>query len=288
MSVYKIITCAVNNTGFIKLQYELLKKYCKDEYEFIVFNDAKDFPDHTNGNNINMRIEIKETCNELGLLCINIPNDHHKTKTAASERACDSFNYILEYQKKYPQYKYLVLDSDIFPIKSFNISKFEEFDCAIVLQERPNIKYFWHGLYYFDMTKMKDTDLLDWSIYPGCDTGGMLHKWLHKKTNFHLPSCDIIRISDEQYVGYGIYYIRHLWSLTWDETELPNEINNEKLLNFLKSDERNQNQKFFCELYDETFLHYRDGSNWSDPKKNITLNKDELYYRLKDALSETD
>lgn len=285
MSTYKIITCVVNNPGFIELQYLLLKKYCKNSFEFIVFNDAKDFPDHTNGNDTSIREKIKQTCKQLGVLCINIPNDHHKTKQAASERASDSFNYILEYQRQNTSDKFLVLDSDMFPITEFDISKFEDFDCAVVLQERTqlNVKYFWHGLYYFDMTKMKDTELLDWSLCTGCDTGGMLHKWLHKKTDNHMPSCDVIRISKEQYVGYGIYYIRHLWSLTWDEYELPEELKTDSLLEFLLNDERNQNRKFFCELYDNTFLHYRDGSNWGNPNKNMTQNKEELCMKLKKA-----
>ena len=45
----KIVTVVVNNPIFIIIQYYTLKKYFKGDYEFIVFNDAKDFPDYTNG-----------------------------------------------------------------------------------------------------------------------------------------------------------------------------------------------------------------------------------------------
>ena len=48
----KIVTSVVNNPTFIEIQYYTLQKYFKGEYEFIVFNDAKDFPDFTNGNDI--------------------------------------------------------------------------------------------------------------------------------------------------------------------------------------------------------------------------------------------
>jgi len=38
----KIVTAVVNNPTFIEVQYHTLKKYVKGDYDFIVFNDAKD------------------------------------------------------------------------------------------------------------------------------------------------------------------------------------------------------------------------------------------------------
>lgn len=44
---------------------------------------------------------------------------------------------------------------------------------------------------------------------------------------------------------------------------VPNNIkNNKKLIEFFKNDPRNINNKFFCEICDEIFLHYRAGGNW--------------------------
>ena len=48
----KVLTAVVNNPVFIEIQYFTLKKYIKCDYEFIVFNDAKQFPDFTNGGDI--------------------------------------------------------------------------------------------------------------------------------------------------------------------------------------------------------------------------------------------
>ena len=39
---------------------------------------------------------------------------------------------------------------------------------------------------------------------------------------------------------------------------------NTKLIDFLKNDVRNVNDKFFCEIYDNVFLHYRAGGNWRE------------------------
>jgi len=282
----KVITCVVNRPGFIEIQLKSMKKHFQFDYEFIVFNDAKDFPDDTNGNNLLIKTQIENICNLNCVECINIPNEHHRDNKNAALRTADSVNYVLEYQRKHPG-KYLVIDSDMFPIADYNIEKLEQFSAAIVLQERNNIgvKYFWNGLYYFDMTKMKDTELLDWSLSSGCDVGGSMQKCLYKTTNKHLPSCDVIRISNEQYIGYGIYYIRHFWSLTWDETEYPDNLQKPKLLDFLKNDERNQNNKFYCEIYDNAFLHYRNGANWDNVNENFYFDKHrELYKKLKEVL----
>jgi hypothetical protein len=95
-------------------------------------------------------------------MCINIPNNNHRTNFGASERTADSMNYILQYQKRKPD-KYLLLDSDMFLIDYFDINKYSQYDCAVVLQTRNHnkINYFWNGIYYFDMTKMKNLELLN-------------------------------------------------------------------------------------------------------------------------------
>ena len=64
--------------------------------------------------------------------------------------------------------------------------------------------------------------------------------------------------------NHNIYFIRHLWSLTWNEDDInDNENNNiKKLLKFFKEDSRNKDGKFFSEIYDNKFLHYRAGCNW--------------------------
>lgn len=135
----KIVTAVVNNPTFIDIQYHTLKKYFQGEYEFIVFNDAKDFPDFTNGGDITIKLQIQEMCSKLNIKCINIPNDNHKTYDCAATRCANSMNYILTYQLQNPD-KYLILDSDMFLIDYFDINKYSKYDCAIVLQSRGKIQ----------------------------------------------------------------------------------------------------------------------------------------------------
>ena len=65
----KIVTAVVNNPIFIEIQYHTLKKFLKgtstEGYEFIVFNDAKAFPDFTNDGDITIRSKIEEINNFL-------------------------------------------------------------------------------------------------------------------------------------------------------------------------------------------------------------------------------
>jgi hypothetical protein len=253
----KIVTAVVNNPIFIEIQYHTLKKYFKGDYEFIVFNDAKDFPDISNGNDVTIKIQIQEMCNKYNITCINIPNNSHKINLSSALRCADSMNYILEYQKNNSD-KYLLLDSDMFLIDYFDINKYSNYDCAIVLQSRDNKPdYFWNGIYYFDMTKMKNINLLNWNCYPGSDVGGMMHEWLK------LQRCDTP-------VPNEIYFIKHLSSNTWNMTELPNNLQyNKKLIDFLIKDPRNTNFKFFCEIYDNVFFHYRAGGNWRNEGLNL-------------------
>lgn len=278
----KIVTAVVNNPTFIEIQYNILKKFFKGEYEFIVFNDAKSFPDFTNGGNPTIKNSIEMLCNKLEITCINIPNEQHKTNSNAAIRCADSMTFILNYQKNNPD-KYLLLDSDVFLIDYFDINKYSQYDCAVVLQSRNNFKvnYFWNGIYYFDMTKMKNLDLLNWTCCPGCDVGGMMQEWLQKQMKDKpIPNTDEIRWKNELFHTNNIYFIKHLWPCSWDITELPtNIIESSPIIDFIKNDPRNSNNKFFCEIYDNVFLHYRAGGNWMNEGMDLHFNLSNNLYR---------
>lgn len=235
----------------------------KCEYEFIVFNDAKNFPDFTNGNDTTVKSMIETICNNLGIKCINIPNQHHKQQQCAAIRCADSMNYILNFQKSNPD-KYLLIDSDMFLIDDFKENEYENYNCAVVLQSRNNrtINYIWNGLYYFDFNRIQNSHMLNWNCCKDCDVGGMMQKWLQTQTK-DIPNCDEIRHTNNKYHRDNIYFINHLWSGSWNESEIPENLkDNLKLIEYIKSDPRNTSGKFFCEIYDNKFLHYRAGGDW--------------------------
>ena len=64
-----IITHSYNRPDFIELQQKTFAKFLKDEYEFVVFNDAESNPD--------MFKKIEDTCKRCGIRCIKIPQAIH-------------------------------------------------------------------------------------------------------------------------------------------------------------------------------------------------------------------
>ena len=277
----KIVTAVVNNVDFIEIQYHSLKKYLKGSYEFIVFNDAKEFPDFTNGGDLSIKGRIMELCAKLNIRCIDIPNEHHRYMDM-SARHVDTFNnYVLKYQKANPD-KYLILDSDMFLVDYFDIDQYTKYESALVLQTREDIHYFWPGLCYLDFTKINNIDLLNWDKN-GQDSGGMMQQWLQlQMQGKEMPKTDTIRWTNKTYHTDTVYFIKHLWSGSWNLSELPENLKgNQALVGFLIEDIRNENDNFFCEIYDNVFLHYRAGGNWRG--EGIALHE-ELTQRLKSAL----
>lgn len=264
----KIVTAVVNNPIFIEIQFLTLKKYCKGEYEFIVFNDAKDYKDITNLGDTHMKKKIRKKCKQLNIKCIDIDNAHHKTMNSISARHCETMNIIYKFIKKEKDI-YLVLDSDMFLIDNFDIKDYENFMCACVIQERPNLKYFWANYFLLNTNIIQCEDILDFGIAPGGDSGSKNSVWL-KQFPYNYPDAEQIRYGDKQLKNEKFYFIKHLWSCTWDESEFPDNLD-KSLLDFLKHDPRNIKDTFFCEIYDNKFLHLRGQSNWM--RENINKNK---------------
>jgi len=262
----EIHTPVVNNLKFIELQYLTNKFFIKEPYKFIIFNDAKDWYDFTNYNNPMIKKEIKLLCEKLNIECIDIPNKNHRYDFRATERCADSYNYILEYERINKCTKVLSLDSDMFLINEFNSKKYEDYDMAIVPQERLGyINYFWNGLYFFDYDKIKNRELLNWSTIQNnfgeniTDVGGKMFNYITKTPEAKL------------------YNIDHYISCNWNKLKYPKNLN-PILFNFLENDPKNVNDNYFAEIYDDNFFHYRAGGNWELLPESLHKYRTDLLY----------
>jgi hypothetical protein len=263
----KVVSIITNHPIFIELQKKSLEKFLKVDYEYIVFNDGKDWPDITNFYDpiCEGRQAIIEKCEELKVTCINLPNEKHKHVGCASLRHVDSLQFLLDFMMQYKD-EYLVLDGDMFLIDSLDIEKYRKHDCACVLQEGTHLRYIWPNFFYVDLNKLKHIELFKLNI-DGADTGSASHHWL-ETFPCSFPKCEEIRHSSHQFTNEYFYFIKHLWSCSWNENEIPENLKkNETLLAFLKNDFRNQSGRFFCEIYDQCLFHYRAGSNWMGQPK---------------------
>ena len=244
----KIVSVFVNNPIFIELMYNSIKKFFKSEqdYEIIIFNDAKTWPDLTNFGDITMKQQIINMCKKLNIPCINIPNSHHKKQISASVRHADSVNFITKFMFTYPD-SYFMLDSDMFFIDNFDIKEFENYYFCYINQTKnvfnQTISYPWPNIFYLNINEIPNKHLINWYGEKGLDAGGKCAKWLTT-----LDKNKVLQI-------------QHLCSLDWSEKDIPESINKSVTL-FLNNDVRNQNGKYFSELYHKKILHYRGGSNW--------------------------
>jgi len=224
-------------------------------YELIIFNDAKSFPDYSNFNNPNLKDEISELCHNLVIRCIEIDNDHHQNITTnASKRHIETLNIMREFMMNNPD-EYMLLDSDMFPIAPIDIDKYRKYDCGAIVEQYGGDKtYMWPVLFYMNPSKVPNWSLVDWDLAPDCDTGGASYLWLDKQKAERSDS---------------VYFMKHLWSCKWNLSQLPSNITNPDIVSFLLSDLRNKDGYFWSEIYDDTFLHYRAGSNWIGEGANV-------------------
>ena len=254
-----ITTSVVNNPLFIEMQYMTLKKFVKNPFKYVVYNDAKSWKEYSNHYDENVRNDISSLCSKLNIECININNEHHKNLNETnnpSTRAAESCNHMLKDHIE-SNTKTIQFDSDMFLIDYLDIEeKYKECELAIIPQHRVDrdagldINYAWNGLVYFDMPLVKNKHLLNWGLIPHADSGGAFHNYF-----INTPDASMRKIN-------------HLSSGTWNKNDFPENIN-KNILNFLENDPKNVNGKYFAELYDDIFLHYRAGGNWMLESKEL-------------------
>ena len=81
-----IYTTVVSNPKFIEMQDMTDKKNAKDDYRFIVINDANDWADYSNHYDDTVKKQIRTTCEKINIECIDVPNKHHVNVPGASCR----------------------------------------------------------------------------------------------------------------------------------------------------------------------------------------------------------
>lgn len=267
----KIITITTGDIIFLNIQLLTLNKYIKEPFEFIIINACVKKNDFSNFNNKEAFNNVSKFCKNHNLRFLNFMTDeeqlYYDNLNEPSSRHAFILKKTLLYMKINPD-EYLNIDSDMFLINDFYIENYRKYDCAVVLQQNNTVKYIWGGLFYFNINKMKNLELLnhfDNGTYNNipCDTGGGSHEWINSLTNIYYNTTDI-RYNDYDYFNKdGVKFIKHLWSCSWNEEEFPPELNN-NILDYCKEDFRNINNNYYCEIYDKCFFHYRAGSNWNN------------------------
>lgn len=188
----KIYTFAHKRPDFIELQLKSFKKNLKDEFEFIIFNNANF--DH----NKNQYNEIHKICKELKLQCIDIKidfsiiknrtvfenNEYINPAIACAYPLCYAWKEIISKTND----KICIIDSDMFIFKQFDVCKIlSNYDLVYLPQSRNNVYYMWNGLVFMNLKNMPNKSYLSWwcGLISGenTDVGGNTFYYLNKYRN---------------------------------------------------------------------------------------------------------
>lgn len=180
-----LFTYAYNRPDFIEIQHKTFKKFLKDDYEFIVFNDAKD---------AQMEQAIQAMCARLAIRCVRIPQSIHNQpylKRWPGEgfhdpavRNCNVVMYSLNEIGFDHNGIVVLLDSDMFLIREFSIKNYMS-GCHIAGLEQPRnqVIYLWIGLAFLDMRTMPNHTTIDFNCgrvgNQPVDAGGQTYYYLH-------------------------------------------------------------------------------------------------------------
>ncbi len=239
----KILICtyAFARCDLIKLQFDCLKKFFKEEFEFIVFNNSQE--------NHWSKDAITETCRQHGIRCERVKD---RNDSCGSYSHGNALNYSLKniILPEKPDHV-LLIDFDMFLLKPFSFVEFmSDSDIRGVWQSKSHVNYIWPGLMFFKIANLQNINQLSLNCNPvdgiNVDSGGELFNYLKANPQIvvkHFPhSC-------------------HINSRSHMADFFVNEIVDR------------YNPEFCYECYDRTWLHLGSGSNWNSKPKELVDSK---------------
>lgn len=200
MSKTKIYTFSHNRPDLIDLQYQSIKQYLQDEFEFIVFNNEK--PGSEGGYDADRISQIDLECKKLNLECIEVSfdqslqvlngqlmftgNQYTNGVAACAYSLSWAWKNIISKDKGIS----VVIDSDMFLCNKVSFKDMiNGYNFAHCPSYRNNfsIIYPWNGIVIADPQNMPDVNNMTWG--PGIvngvatDVGGELHHYRQKYKN---------------------------------------------------------------------------------------------------------
>ena len=245
MSKVKIYITFYSKPEFIKLQYEQLKKHCKDSFEYIIINNAKD--EETE------RL-IKEFAGDNRIEVIAVEKDRSSANSSHFVALNSAFSQKAKHDQNFEAI--VVMDSDIFAYKDFSFLDILDNNLAAALyQQRQDtqIEYLWPG--FTILSNKADISDIDFSWKTYTDTGGMTDDWLRKHN-----------ITPK--------WVKHTAAI---DIETDHIFRNPDIEFPYKKEYRSQ-------FIESTFFHYYRGCNWDEQRPEYHDNKyNFLQYFLENA-----
>lgn len=183
---YKIYVTVYNKPEFTDLQYKQFNKYCKDDFEYIIINNAK---------NAEVEEKLKEVAKEHNLRMIEVKKDHSIANISHFNAINTAFNSEIKMDNSYEAV--VIMDSDVFAYKPFYFRQIlDGRDSAAMYQQRQGTKIeYFCPIFTIISDKVDITDInFSWKTYTDC--GGCTDDFI-KKHNLsprwvnHTPAIDI-------------------------------------------------------------------------------------------------
>jgi hypothetical protein len=276
-----IITHSYNRPDFIEMQDKTFKKFLTDDYDFVVFNDARDQ---------NMAKQINDMCIQCNIRCIRIPQGIHD-QPYLPRLPDEDYHHptvrnvnVVQYSLNLIGFDHddivVLLDSDLFLVKKLSVREFlKDFDIGGMQLSNGHVDYLWHGLAFLDMRTLPNKRSLNFNCGRvrgrPIDAGG--HSYYYLKDN---PSLKV------SYVNY--HYSRSLYCSSCRETEESICLHNTNELKELGFDDHQirflqtvSNIEFF---HNNSFMHYRGGTNWTNHSKKYHQHKTAALHTYMNAI----
>lgn len=233
MKKVKIYTIHYNRPEFIQWQYDSFRCHLKDEFEYIVVNNARD---------PGIRDEINAIAKIVGIECI----ETFSNAILSGKHHADSFNFIWKNYASKDDYV-IMMDGDCFLIKEFSVNSFMKNYILAGPKQQREFKYHYltPTIIIADINNLLDVKTIDWEgigvIENGkevrLDSGGGLHNYYQKHSE----------------LKYQTKELKSSWHITSENKNLhciPNSLLDE------------YNEDWCIEFFGNEFLHYCRSSNW--------------------------
>lgn len=249
-------TVGFNRPRYIPYQYECLKKFITVPFEYILFD---------NSNDDGIRDEFVRNSNYLGIKYIRVPQHIHQNQDPSS-RAGKSLDYALRYMYNDMGFrgKVMLNDSDLFLARPYNpIEKLGNNDLVGLAGNKNNNIYYVNQFLIANFNTLPNINNLSFlpCIIDGVnyDCGGLTINYL--KNN---PEIKHYSIRED---CSGVFSNTNIDSAPFEFREYLKE----EIKVFDSGEYAN---RAFSEIFDDSFIHLRAGSNWYGHNENITFNRE--------------
>lgn len=187
-----VFSFAVNDKFPIDIMHRQFIKYMKEDFEFILFNDAMDAQMEQNINTITSFNKIK---------CVRVPQHIHAIQNP-SEGYAASLNWAVhDYAVNNGCEIIILIHSDIFPIYNISITEIlgkniVASTCEFRIKNNSGITYFYPALTIVNMKLLNPMEL-DFGLEPGLDVGA-------KTQNFVKNHADSIKFISNYQIDHMI------------------------------------------------------------------------------------